>query len=247
MIEQRQLQKQAERQQTTLGNITREYFQHLFLLHLYQEKGSEGLLFKGGTALRIIWQSPRFSEDLDFTGIKSGMGKIESLMEATLSKIENEGVSTDIVESKKTSGGYLAIFGFKTQDYQGRVQVEISLRSARQDQGTASLIQSDLILPYTLVHLQEALLVGEKIQACLTRGKPRDFYDLYFILRSRMAFKDAFFQDKNLKNKILDIIKRTKINFKRELKEFLPVSQHMVIKDFSSILEKEIERNLPKK
>lgn len=41
----------------------------------YQEKEAEAILFKGGTALRLIYQSPRFSEDLDFSGFKiSGFG-----------------------------------------------------------------------------------------------------------------------------------------------------------------------------
>ena len=244
MIELRQLQKHAEKQQTTLNNVVREYFQHLFLAYLYQENASEGLLFKGGTALRIVWQSPRFSEDLDFNGIKLTMAKIETLMETTLAKIEQEGVVTDIEESKKTSGGYLAIFGFKTQDHHSRIQVEISLREARGEKSAVSLIQSDLIVPYTLVHLQEDLLVGEKIQACITRAKPRDFYDIYFMLRSRMAFKKAFEQDKKLKAKILEAIERTKLNFKMELKEFLPVGQHMVIKNFPEVLIREIERNI---
>jgi predicted nucleotidyltransferase component of viral defense system len=244
MIELRQLQKYAEREQTTLNNIVREYFQHLFLSYLYQEKASDGLLFKGGTALRIVWRSPRFSEDLDFNGIKLTMPKIETLMESALSKMENEGIATDIEESKKTSGGCLAIFEFKTQDYHSRIQIEVSLREARGEKSSTSLIQPDLIVPYTLVHLEEGLLVGEKIQACISRAKPRDFYDFYFILRGRMAFKKAFAQDKKLKSKILEVIDRTKLDFKRELKEFLPINQHMVIKNFPGILIKEIERNL---
>ena len=60
MIEKRQVQKLAELCQTTTDNVLREYFQHLFLLYLYQEKDSENLLFKGGTALRIIWKSEVF-------------------------------------------------------------------------------------------------------------------------------------------------------------------------------------------
>ncbi len=35
---------------------------------------SESLLFKGGTVLKLIWRSPRFSEDLDFTGSKISRG-----------------------------------------------------------------------------------------------------------------------------------------------------------------------------
>lgn len=244
MIEKRQVQKIAQIWQTTVDNVTREYFQQLFLSQLYQEKGSESLLFKGGTALRIIWQSPRFSEDLDFTGVHITIKGIEALMEGTLAKIEMEGIQTEIIESKSTSCGYLAIFQFETNEYKSQIQIEVSLRNGKRGLGTTALIHSDLVVPYTLVHLKEEILIAEKIQACLTRGKARDFYDLYFILRSRMVFKDTFIQDKQLKAKILNVIKTGKLDFKRELKEFLPVNQHMIIKGFPKTLVTEIERNL---
>ncbi|HBU08135.1 MAG: hypothetical protein A2321_00350 [Omnitrophica WOR_2 bacterium RIFOXYB2_FULL_45_11] len=244
MIEKRQVQKLAQTWQTTVDNVVREYFQQLFLSRLYQEKGSDSLLFKGGTALRIIWQSPRFSEDLDFTGVHIAIKEIEALMEEALTKIEMEGVQTEIIESKSTSGGYLAIFKFETTEYKSSIQVEVSLRNGKKGIGTAALIQSDLVAPYTLIHLKEEVFVAEKIRACLTRGKARDFYDLYFILRSRMAFKEAFIQDKQLKAKILDVVKSGKLDFKRELKAFLPVNQHMIIKGFPNTLVVEIERNL---
>lgn len=216
----------------------------IFLSRLYQEKDSEKLLFKGGTALRIIWQSPRFSEDLDFTGGYLSIKGIEALMASALAKMELEGIQTDIVESKSTSGGYLAVLHHKTGEYKSRIQIEVSLRNGKKRSGTAALIQSDLVVPYTLIHLKEEILVAEKIRACLTRGKARDFYDLYFILRSRLAFKAAFIQDKRLKAKILAVIKSGKLNFQRELKLFLPISQQIVIKGFPEILITEIERNL---
>lgn len=244
MIETRQVQKLAQAWQTTTKNVVREYFQQLFLSRLYQEKGSDGLLFKGGTALRIIWQSPRFSEDLDFTGVNITIKGIETLMAGTLARIEMEGIQTEIVESTNTSGGYLAIFQFETSEYRGRIQIEVSLRNGKKRSGTATLVQSDLVVPYTLIHLKQEILVAEKIWACLARGKARDFYDLYFILRSRMAFKGAFIQDKQLKAKILKVVKSGKLDFKRELKLFLPVNQHMVIKGFPETLITEIERNL---
>ncbi|MBI4433047.1 MAG: nucleotidyl transferase AbiEii/AbiGii toxin family protein, partial [Candidatus Omnitrophica bacterium] len=99
--------------------------------------------------------------------------------------------------------------------------------------------------PYTLLHLDQKKLVGEKIQACLTRAKARDFYDLYFILRSRMAFKETFSKDKTLKAKLLATIDRQKLDLRSELKRVLPVSQHMLLKNFKSTLLAEIERNLP--
>ena len=48
-------------------SIFREYLQLVFLSYLYQEKEASKIIFKGGTALRLLFGSPRFSEDLDFS------------------------------------------------------------------------------------------------------------------------------------------------------------------------------------
>ncbi len=48
-------------------NVLREYIQH-FLLKLLSRRGFfESSLFVGGTALRILYDVPRYSEDLDFS------------------------------------------------------------------------------------------------------------------------------------------------------------------------------------
>ena len=67
MLSRDSLQRQAVAWQTSFLNVIREYVQHLFLSHLYALPQSDHLAFKGGTALRLLYGSPRFSEDLDFT------------------------------------------------------------------------------------------------------------------------------------------------------------------------------------
>jgi len=49
--------------------VLREYFEVLFLAYLYSFKESSKILFKGGTSLRLLLNSFRFSEDLDFTSL----------------------------------------------------------------------------------------------------------------------------------------------------------------------------------
>ncbi|MDP1760196.1 MAG: nucleotidyl transferase AbiEii/AbiGii toxin family protein, partial [Candidatus Woesebacteria bacterium] len=62
-------------------NVVREYFQHIFLGELYKLPNSEKLLFKGGTALRIVYGSPRFSEDLDFSLFSVPDREVKSFVE----------------------------------------------------------------------------------------------------------------------------------------------------------------------
>ncbi|OGX14505.1 MAG: hypothetical protein A2351_04540 [Omnitrophica bacterium RIFOXYB12_FULL_50_7] len=240
------LRQIADKYQTTLDNIVKEYFQHIFLSELYREKNSEKLLFKGGTALRIVYGSPRFSEDLDFNGVGISVTQIEGIVESVLVKIEAQGIKAEIEESKRTSGGYLAIFRFSGDECQSGIQIEVSLRSKAQSKGgSAALVQSDLVPAYTLYHLNEKDMVREKVEAALTRGKARDFYDLYFILRSRMAFGPVFGKDNTIKARLVSAISKQRLDLKSELKRFLPVSQHILLKNFNKTVLSELEKHLP--
>jgi len=244
MITSDTVKKLATKHQTSELNVAREYCQHLFLSYLYRQKQSGRILFKGGTALRIIYQSPRFSEDLDFSGFGISPSLIEQFIENVLLEIEREGIIVEILESKKTSGGYLSIINFRFSDYVINIQLEISLRGKSSVEGSGTLINSDFLPPYIVIQLPEELLVMEKIQALLTRKKPRDFFDLYFILRSHIPVPGYYRDGHELKRKILEALNAEKINFKRELKLFLPRSHHQVIKNFEVVLKSEIERYL---
>ena len=61
MISESAIEQLTKRYQTDKVTVVREYFQHLFLSYFYQEKETDEIYFKGGTALRIIYQSSRFS------------------------------------------------------------------------------------------------------------------------------------------------------------------------------------------
>lgn len=227
----------ANKQQTTELNIRREYVQHLFLSYFYQQPQGGKIYFKGGTALKMIYRSPRFSEDLDFSTSLKNVRQIEDLLQNTLGEIEREGLTTEIVESKKTTGGYLAIIEFLLFSTKVSLEIEISFRD-KKTKGEVTTIINNFIPPYTIVSLRQEQLVEEKIQALLIRQKPRDFYDLYFILRANLLPP----RKKNILPKILKTIKESKISFEKELKQFLPKSHWAIIKNFKSALGREIQK-----
>lgn len=245
MIEERVVEELVKRFQTSEQNVIREYCQHLFLSNFYKADGAQKVLFKGGTAFRVIWGSPRFSEDLDFSGFKIRWNQIETLIEEALLRVEQSSIQVDVVESKQTTGGYLAIVKFLWNRFSTTIQIEISLRPGTSKKSNIVSIANDYIPDYTLLHLDEEVLVREKIEAILTRKKPRDFFDLYFVLRKRLAFERVFNLDKTLKKKVLMSISNEELDLRKELKVFLPTSHHGLLKNFREILEKEIERNLP--
>lgn len=226
----------ADKLQTTELNVRREYCQHLFLSHFYQ-KLTDQVYFKGGTALRMIYNSPRFSEDLDFSSSLTDIHALEDAVVGALAEIARENVGVDIAEAKTTSGGYLAILTFRGDDAEVAVQLEISLREGEK-RGEAVTIVSDFIPAYTILALARDQLIDEKIRALLSRKKARDFYDLYFLLRANLlppGKRDAL-------PLALETVRGAKIDFEQELKGFLPRSHWAIIRGFPATLEREIER-----
>ncbi len=234
------LKEFSKKYQTLEKNVAREYVQHLFLCALYKLKGCEKLLFKGGTALRLIFQSPRFSEDLDFTGIGILRSQeIDDLFLATLEELEKIGLIITYQEAKPTSGGYLGIIRYKLFDIPENMEFEVSLRKTSGLRGEVTSVVTDLAPAYTLIHFPTKELVAEKIKALMARKKPRDYYDLYFISRHPELSRVL---DKKQLSLVLNILRKEKLNFKKELSHLLPVSHHMVLKDFKKILTKEIQK-----
>lgn len=224
--------------QATELNVLREYYQNIFLSYFYQQAVADSIYFKGGTALRIIYNSPRFSEDLDFSAYKIKIYDLESAIISTLNSIQKENISVSLQEAKTTSGGYLSAIVFESSEFQKVIiQLEISFRKNNL-KGDVTTISSDFTLPYTINGLSQELLIDEKVQALLSRRKPRDFYDLYFILRSNLLPPAK----KNVLSGILSILEKTDINFGKELKIFLPKSHWAIIKNFKLTLEHEIGR-----
>lgn len=236
MISADKIKELAVKKQTTELNIRREYAQHLFLAYFYQQEASWSIFFKGGTALRLIYQNPRFSEDLDFSAPRMKITRLENSLQNTLTEIEREGIGVEIGESKSTSGGYLAVIKFYLNQDEVTVQLEISFRDQK-TRGEAVTIASDFIPPYTIMRLGEKQLISQKLKALLARKKPRDFYDLYFILRKENLLPP---EEKKVLPQVEKALAEAKISFKKELEQFLPRSHWALIKDFKTVLKNEI-------
>lgn len=230
--------------QTTETNIAREYCQHIFLSYLYKKSGSDKLLFKGGTALRIIFNSPRFSEDLDFSSSNLSIDEINSLIDNVLKDIKNEGILCDKIVNPGTQGetskGYFCIVKLKFLDFNSEIRLQVSFRDS-EVLNNSTLIQNEFLPAYTIIYLSENILVKEKINALLDRAKPRDFFDLYFILRNPKLVKFLPKDINRLKDKIMSILVN---GWEKELKVFLPISYHSLLNDFKERLISEIETHI---
>jgi len=243
MLDREFLQSLATKKQINELSVYREYCQHLFLSYFYSKKGSDKFLFKGGTALRIVFQSPRYSVDLDFSAGLINEKEIEDLLQGVIQDFQNEGLTlAEIPSSEPTSGGYIAFLDFTSQLFNPRIQLNIQTKDAESLGSSSKLVNNDFIPSYSLVYLKDDILISEKIQAFLTRenAKERDFFDLYFILNNDY-FRSLIKRDELLKTKILKRLETIDDNqIKSGLKELLPINYQSLL--INSNLKTQIRR-----
>ena len=108
MISKIQLQDLTKVLKTDKTTIYREYLQILFLSKLYRQATSQ-ICFKGGTAVHLIFGSPRFSEDLDFS-VNCSKPKFESIIREVFAEVANE-ASVEFKERKTIAGKRFLLSG----------------------------------------------------------------------------------------------------------------------------------------
>lgn len=236
MLKKEELDRLAAKSQTTKINIYREYTQNLFLSLFYQQKNSEHFLFKGGTALKIVYKSPRYSEDLDFSLGEINFYQIESLLLGLIRELQKANFPCKLVDSKETTGGYLAKLTTTLYDEAVNILIQGSQRK-RPSEGDIQLIHNDYIPPFTVWLLPKDELVGEKIQAATIRSKPRDFFDIYYLIRAGMI--SPHLVEKVLK--LPQIMKEKKITFE-QLNDLLPASMSPLANNFNKVFTSEIQK-----
>lgn len=186
MLTKQQLQRIAQRHSIGLQAQERDYIQHLFLSVLYGR--SQGLLFKGGTALRVLHRSPRYSEDLDFNTTLD-LADTKALFRRAIADLARFGVMAVVRNEWESAVGYSFDLSFQGPLYDGRdrskgkVRVGTNLRP--ENVATERRLVSseyDDVLPFLLTALTAEHLFAEKVRALLIRGKARDLYDLWFLI-----------------------------------------------------------------
>ena len=174
-------------------NALREYLQHVLLRGLFDARLLGELVFHGGTALRILHDLARFSEDLDFhTRADAEPFDLVDHLDGVRSKIASSGYR---VQTKARGEGNVqsCTFRFPELLYECdlssrpeeklRVKLEVD-RNPPPGFGTARSAV-DRFFPFVVVHQDRSTFLAGKLHALLQRPftKGRDFYDLAFYLR----------------------------------------------------------------
>ncbi len=180
-MEQEIAEYQSKRLKIDVTQVVREFWETVILKELFESPEGKFLIFKGGTALRLVYSSPRFSEDLDFSLAEDRLkGKFKSLVKKIIS-IYPELAITDLENKYYTYLGEIKI----THDYLPmpfRIKIEISKRSVRGYESELALISSPVSAIQSLGRVATLeQLYKDKLECLKGRAKPKDFFDFWYI------------------------------------------------------------------
>ena len=213
MLSYEELENIARLKKLSLINTEKDYLQDVVLFIIYSNLGKE-LIFKGGTCLYKIYKLNRFSEDLDFTLTKKfDITRTTNKIVSDLMLLNIKSKIKEVKEYKNEINIRLLLNGplYKgNKESQCFIPLNISIKEN-------VLLEPDkeVIIPlykeiptFEAFAMQEKEIAAEKVRAIMTRIKPRDIYDLWFL----MSKKNVIF-DINLINRKLALY-GIKFNFK---------------------------------
>ncbi len=186
MIPLAEIKRLAAKNRVPLGTIERDYVICWFLYGV--SKTTQNLIFKGGTALRkIYFPGWRFSEDLDFSARETMDWKeIKSLLESINKKASESGVVFEI-KSIHVNPEYCMAKIYYTGPLQTKnsFKIDISMNEFLHEKYPSRRVlweysdQQNVKIP--VYPLEEIL--AEKLRSLLQRGKSRDYYDVWALLK----------------------------------------------------------------
>lgn len=213
----------ANKIKTYPENIVREEYEMVFLKAILESEYGKSFVFKGGTALRMAYNSMRFSEDLDFSLI--GRISWEGLKKIFVDRA-SDFRSIKIKELKAKYYTYFALFSFK-EDFLHQpflLKIEISKRVVDwKKEKDFSLLQLTtpacaLATAGFVTTLERAF--KNKKRAVKERVKGRDLFDLWW-LRQRLKKREEFLANGRFNKKAIEA----------ELKRFLPKGNWWIISE----------------
>ena len=174
-------------------NVVREYLQARILQELQRAGGMAPLAFQGGTALRFLYQLPRFSEDLDFAleGSPDSYALRRWLI-AMARQFDREGYSVrvSVRERRAVHAGWIRFDGLLAElglsphhDEALGIKIDVDTRPPAGAVTETHLVRRHRI-SLRLHHHDRASLLAGKVHAVLQRPwiKGRDIYDLTWYL-----------------------------------------------------------------
>lgn len=209
-----------------------EYLQHEILSSIFRH--TTKLSFIGGTALRLVFHTQRFSEDLDFDNFGLSTEEFGTLTQ----KIQNDlrVLGFDVEFRNVFKGAYHCHFKFSKLLHQYGFspnedeKILVRLDTVKQDFAftPAVAVLDNFGLFFEVKHNPKDILLSQKFIAALerNRSKGRDFYDITYLMGitkpnlDYLKFKRGINTFSELKEKLL--ARCTEVNFSDMAKDVAP-------------------------
>ena len=210
--------------------ITREFYEILLLNELSKEHFSRNIAFKGGTALRLVYQSPRFSDELDFSIINEI--KVKDVF-GFAKKVSRE-FGLEIIDLHEKRNTIIAEFSIQEillpQNF--RLKIEISKRIINENDCELKILTSPTS-PYQVLMKVVKIdsILKEKKDAVIDRKQPRDIFDIWFISQK----VNLPFENMLISNEFKDVNEKIVRNI---LKKYLPKNWYIAIDEIITIIKK---------
>lgn len=170
----------------------REYLQS-YLLRIMSDAGVfEYAAFVGGTALRFIYDLPRFSEDIDLSLTRRKPGRyFYQMLERTRSELELAGYAVSISYNDKKNVNH-AFVGFSgllkdaglssLKEQKLSIKIELDIKPPK-----GAIVDSAIVnkyFPLTFTTFDRSSLLAGKLHALASRSytKGRDWFDIVWYL-----------------------------------------------------------------
>ena len=166
-----------------------EYLQYELLDSLFKNSAAAALSFIGGTAIRILHDSHRFSEDLDFDNFGLSFAQFEELLKTACRDMEYKGflVEYRIVEK----GAYHCYIRFPKNLHQAglapdagrKVLIRIDSEAKERLYEPEKVFLNKFTIYRQILAAPAEILLAQKMMAILyrRREKGRDIYDVSFL------------------------------------------------------------------
>ena len=172
--------------------LLREYLQYKILEIIFGSPFAPKLSFLGGTALRIVYENQRFSEDLDFDNFGLDKNEFEDLSERAQVGLREQGFQVEVDTTAKGAyrcnvrlSGLLFAHGLSPHHTEKiLIQIDSAAHGIAYAPDKKILNKFDVFTEIFVTPVD--ILLSQKINAALNRkrAKGRDFYDIVFLLAS---------------------------------------------------------------
>ncbi len=215
----------ADNLQKTLGisqeQIIREEYEMILLKTLFESEAGKSFVFKGGTALRLAYGSPRLSEDLDF----SLVGEFEKkTLDTLFNSVAGQYNALELIEVRQKHFTYFALFKVKEEfaPQAFAIKFEASIKSVgwQKDKDYQLLALTSKVTSLTVLAQVATLEKIEQEKLSIEPARIRDIFDLWFI--GQKLGKPTAMDFKGWDTKVV----------KRELHKFLPAPDRRLLEQW---------------